>query len=116
MLMCNCTLCYNNPDACKSCSVYLKEFGNTETKWVWDSEWWNIYFPNTIDIKPTYNPETHELVEKKEAKIKRLTQEIQDAKELLEAKSKFFDDEILKMKQLSAEIEELEKELKEAEK
>ena len=64
----------------------------------------------------TYNPETHELVEKKEAKIKRLTQEIQDAKELLEAKSKFFDDEILKMKQLSAEIEELEKELKEAEK
>ena len=63
-----------------------------------------------------YNPETHELVEKKEAKIKRLTQEIQDAKELLEAKSKFFDNEILKMKQLSIEIEELEKELKEAEK
>lgn len=65
---------------------------------------------------PTYNPETHELVEKKEAKIKRLTEEIQDAKELLEAKSKFFDDEILKMKQLSIKIEELEKELKEAEK
>lgn len=64
----------------------------------------------------TYNPETHELVEKKESKIKRLTQEIQDAKELLEAKSKFFDDEILKMKQLSIKIEELEKELKEAEK
>ena len=57
----------------------------------------------------TYNPETHELVEKKESKIKRLTQEIQDAKELLEAKSKFFDDEILKKKQLSIKIEELEK-------
>ena len=60
MLICNCTLCYGNSDACKSCSVYIKELDNTETKWVWDSEWWNIYFPNTIDIKPAYNPETHE--------------------------------------------------------
>ena len=74
------------------------------------------YFYGIDPYLPTYNPETHELVEKKEAKIKRLTEEIQDAKELLEAKSKFFDDEILKMKQLSIEIEELEKELKEAEK
>ena len=115
MLICNCSLCYDNPDACKSCSAYIKEFSNVEVKLTKTHDIVKYYF-GVDPYLPIYNPETHELVEKKDAKVKRLTQEIQDAKELLEAKSKFFDDEILKMKQLSVEIEELEKELKEAEK
>ena len=39
MLVCNCTLPYTNPDACKNCSVYLAYYGDNKFKDNWDDKY-----------------------------------------------------------------------------
>lgn len=80
MLICNCTLPYTNPEACKNCNnMKYGEWQTTNDLWIGTSGFWESYKLNT------YNPETHELVEKKEAKIKRLDEELEKNKLHIEA-------------------------------
>jgi peptidoglycan hydrolase CwlO-like protein len=116
MLICNCTLCYTNPDSCKTCSAYIKEFGNNSSEWEWKTDWWNIYFPKTVDVKLNYDSDRYELVEKKDWKVNNLKEKIKGIEEALEnnKKSLKFYQDLITMN--LERIEELNKELKELEK
>ena len=62
-----------------------------------------------------YNPETHELVEKKDAKITRLKKEIEELQRLLDFESKIIDERISSLAERKLELDKLKDELKEAE-
>ena len=40
MLVCNCTLGIDNPEACKRCSAYIAEYGKLTTTEFTDYNWW----------------------------------------------------------------------------
>lgn len=90
MLTCNCALPYTNPDACKYC---YKANILPDLRWDLFNDYTTFTrYVVTVDPNPpTYNPETHELVEKKEAKIKRLEKEL----ELLNADVEVFNEVIV---------------------
>jgi peptidoglycan hydrolase CwlO-like protein len=73
MYFCNCTLA--GTKACENCSNSVKNSLQV-FKDLWESQPVTYYFTNW----QTYNPETHELVEKKEAKIKRLKESLETSK------------------------------------
>lgn len=104
MLICNCTLV--GTLACQSCSNYIKYFGYS---WGNSNGWTTTYKLHT------YNPETHELIEKKDAKVERIKKNIEELLVELGAKSKEVDEEISKMEKMKETIEGLNKELKELE-
>ena len=115
MKYCNCALPYSNPDACKTCS---NGWGIPSDIWDGWYQWTNIPITYKITTTPStginylYNPETHELVEKKEAKIKRLEKEL----ELLNADVEVFNEVVVETSKEKSKalikIEELTKELK----
>jgi len=113
MKFCNCTLPYSNPDACLTCSNGWGIPNN-----IWDG-WLSLpavkyTITTTPDngVKYLYDPETHELVEKKEAKIKRLEKEL----EILNAEVEVFNEVVVETSKDKSKalikIEELTKELK----
>ena len=113
MLICNCTLAGTN--TCRYCSEYIKEFGGNNTNYTnyWNIGEWINY--GKLEILPTYNPETHELVEKKDWKIKDLKLRLEVAKENFRKNGK----EITRLQYLENDyakaITDLEKEIKELE-
>ena len=64
MLMCNCTLGIDNPEVCKRCSAYINYYKTEMPQYIYE-----VY---DFNLGSWYNPETHELVEKKDYKIKEL--------------------------------------------
>jgi hypothetical protein len=100
MLVCNCTLPYTNPGACKNCQVYINYYKNQD--FVFDREFnkldedWNIdeFLRNYKDIK--FVPDTNKKPKKQEDyqqefedRIKELKQEIDNhADALLEERDK----------------------------
>lgn len=102
-MFCNCTLA--GTKACQNCSNNTTIFTNFS-----DLNWIRVY-----PWVETYNPETHELVEKKDAKIKRLKDEIQQeekklttCKNVLEAYSNNLKEAEDNIKKLNDELSELE--------
>ena len=76
---CNCTLPYSNPDACKICS---NRWEITYCTWIEFNDLNYLIKPiytKEYNLK-SYDPGTHELVEKKEAKTKRLNNLIENNK------------------------------------
>ena len=63
----------------------------------------------------TYNPETHELVEKKDAKITRLKKEVEELQRLLDFESKVIDERISSLAEKKLELDKLKDELSKAE-
>lgn len=58
-----------------------------------------------------YNPETHELVEKKDAKINRLRSEVAELQRLFDFESKVIDERISSLADRKKELDKLKKEL-----
>lgn len=58
-----------------------------------------------------YNPETHELVEKKDAKINRLKSEVAELQRLFDFESKVIDERISNLADRKEELDKLKKEL-----
>ena len=58
-----------------------------------------------------YNPETHELVEKKDAKINRLKKEVIELQRLFDFESKVIDERITSLADRKEELDKLKKEL-----
>lgn len=58
-----------------------------------------------------YNPETHELVEKKDAKINRLKSEVAELQRLFDFESKVIDERISSLADRKEELDKLKKEL-----
>ena len=59
-----------------------------------------------------YNPETHDLVEKKDAKITRLKKEVEELQRLLDFESKVIDERISSLADRKLELDKLKDELK----
>ena len=110
MLVCNCTLGIDNPEACKRCSAYIAEYGKLTTTEFTDYNWWY-----SLEKLNTYNPETHELVEKKDAKINRLKKEVEELQRLLDFESKVIDERISSLAERKLELDKLKDELSKAE-
>lgn len=91
MKSCNCTLHLSNPDACKNCLNQIC------SNWDIDKLFKNFYYFTDWN---TYNPETHELVEKKEAKIKRLKEELSSNEETI----KVIDEQVLSFSKKKSEL------------
>lgn len=82
-MFCNCTLA--GTKACENCNSSAKILNI-----LWDDVFPTIYYPKPIknytykvydfSSREWYNPETHELVEKKDAKIKRIKTSIEASK------------------------------------
>lgn len=58
-----------------------------------------------------YNPETHELVEKKDAKINRLRSEVAELQRLFDFENKVIDERISSLADRKKELDKLKKEL-----
>jgi peptidoglycan hydrolase CwlO-like protein len=58
-----------------------------------------------------YNPETHELVEKKDAKINRLKSEVAELQRLFDFENKVIDERISSLADRKKELDKLKKEL-----
>ena len=58
-----------------------------------------------------YNPETHELVEKKDAKVNRLRSEVAELQRLFDFESKVIDERIASLAASKKELDKLKKEL-----
>jgi peptidoglycan hydrolase CwlO-like protein len=58
-----------------------------------------------------YNPETHELVEKKDAKINRLKKEVEELQRLFDFENKVIDERISSLADRKKELDKLKKEL-----
>ena len=67
------------------------------------------------DTYNLYNPETHELVEKKDAKINRLKKEVEELQRLLDFESKVIDERISSLANRKLELDKLKDELGKAE-
>lgn len=70
---------------------------------------------NFDEVLLGYNPETHDLVEKKDAKIIRLRKEVEELQRLLDFESKVIDERISSLAERKLELDKLKEELKEAE-
>ena len=70
---------------------------------------------NFDEVLLGYNPETHELVEKKDAKIIRLRKEIEELQRLLDFESKVIDERISSLAERKLELDKLKNELSRAE-
>ena len=70
---------------------------------------------NFDEVLLGYNPETHELVEKKDAKIIRLRKEVEELQRLLDFESKVIDERISSLADRKLELDKLKDELKETE-
>ena len=103
MLMCNCTLGIDNPEVCKRCSAYINYYKTEMPQYIYE-----VY---DFNLGSWYNPETHELVEKKDAKITRLRKEIEELQRLLDFESKVIDERITSLADRKEELDKLKKEL-----
>ena len=70
---------------------------------------------NFDEVLLGYNPETHDLVEKKNAKITRLKKEVEELQRLLDFESKVIDERISSLADRKLELDKLKDELKETE-
>ena len=70
---------------------------------------------NFDEVLLGYNPETHDLVEKKDAKIIRLRKEVEELQRLLDFESKVIDERISSLADRKLELDKLKDELKETE-
>ena len=70
---------------------------------------------NFDEVLLGYNPETHDLVEKKDAKIIRLKKEVEELQRLLDLESKVIDERISSLADRKLELDKLKDELKETE-
>lgn len=73
-------------------------------------DWDNLVSMYTLH---SYNPDTHELVEKKEAKIARLENELKTNKVRVDANKHVLESTAILLKELEKESKKIEKELKE---
>ena len=103
MLMCNCTLGIDNPGVCKRCSVYINYYKTEMPQYIYE-----VY---DFNLGSWYNPETHELVEKKDAKINRLRNEVAELQRLFDFESKVIDERIYSLADRKEELDKLKKEL-----
>ena len=118
MLICNCTLCYDNPNACKTCSNYIKEYGvelessikeQNKLKKIFELlKECTYYGPNGV----IYSSDRYELVEKKDWKIKDLEKRIGECKDELTIRDSLILDLSSKNTETNAKLKELEEELK----
>ena len=74
-----------------------------------------IYEVYDFNLGSWYNPETHELVEKKDAKITRLKKEVEELQRLLDFESKVIDERISSLAERKLELDKLKDELSKAE-
>ena len=74
-----------------------------------------IYEVYDFSLGNWYNPETHELVEKKDAKITRLRKEVDELQRLLDFESKVIDERISSLAERKLELDKLKNELSKAE-
>ena len=107
MLMCNCTLGIDNPEACKKCSAYINYYRTEMPQYIYE-----VY---DFNLGNWYNPETHDLVEKKDAKIIRLRKEVEELQRLLDFESKVIDERISSLADRKLELDKLKDELSKAE-
>jgi RNase H-fold protein (predicted Holliday junction resolvase) len=70
---------------------------------------------NFDEVLLGYNPETHDLVEKKDAKINRLRKEVEELQRLLDFESKVIDERISSLAKRKLELDKLKDELSKAE-
>lgn len=70
---------------------------------------------NFDEVLLGYNPETHDLVEKKDAKINRLRSEVEELQRLLDFESKVIDERISSLAKRKLELDKLKDELSKAE-
>lgn len=106
MLVCNCSL--EGTEACKNCLAYKSYYGITNST---DVSWPDYFFEDVFGLK-RYNPDTHELVEKKDAKIKRLMNEIECKKSNIQLYEELIIQYQEKFSKDQKKLQELEKELK----
>lgn len=113
MLVCNCTLA--GSQACKSCPEYIKYFGYVYEygRWPWQ---FSITYPslNTGEFE-LVDKSKFDIIEKKDAKVVRLKEELNILQKSLEERSKLVDEEISRMEKIKEDVEKLNKELKELE-
>ena len=107
MLMCNCILGIDNPEVCKRCSAYINYYKTEMPQYIYE-----VY---DFNLGSWYNPETHELVEKKDAKIIRLRKEVEELQRLLDFESKVIDERISSLAERKLELDKLKDELSKAE-
>ena len=62
---------------------------------------------NFDEVLLGYNPETHDLVEKKDAKITRLRKEVEELQKLLDFESKVIDERISSLAERKLELDNL---------
>ena len=74
-----------------------------------------IYEVYDFSLGNWYNPETHDLVEKKDAKITRLRKEVEELQRLLDFESKVIDERISSLAERKLELDKLKDELSKAE-
>ena len=110
MKFCWCTIGSENPEACKNCSNNSYEGILTTTSKFLEPTWWY-----SLEKLNTYNPETHDLVEKKDAKITRLRKEVDELQRLLDFESKVIDERISSLAERKLELDKLKDELSKAE-
>ena len=103
MLMCNCTLGIDNPEVCKRCSAYINYYKTEMPQYIYE-----VY---DFNLGSWYNPETHELVEKKDAKISRLRNEVAELQRLFDFEYKVLDERISSLADRREELDKLKKEL-----
>ena len=70
---------------------------------------------NFDEVLLGYNPETHELIEKKDVKINRLRSEVEELQRLLDFESKVIDERISSLAERKLELDKLKDELSKAE-
>lgn len=115
MKHCSCTLSYADPNACKTCN---NGWGIPSDIWDGWNQWVTKPLNYTLTTSPIngihylYNPETHELVEKKEAKIKRLEAELQRWNDDVEIFDEMITESFKEKKEALKIIDEINKELK----
>lgn len=121
MLTCSCTMA--GTIACKSCSNYIKGFGSPVPVVTYSHVDWNTFIPIVYPVSDRniqlvldgYDTERYELVEKKDWKINELKRNID--KKMLDVQT--FQGLLISneksINQLSKELEDLKKELKELE-
>lgn len=107
-MFCNCTLA--GTKACENCDSNVKNSLQV-FKELWESKPITYYFTSY----KTYNPETHELVEKKDAKIKRLKDEINKEEQRVQTCKTVIDAYASNIKEAEDNIKKLKQELKELE-
>lgn len=97
MFSCNCTLYLTNPDACKNCK---NSSSSPSTTFFNDSIYTIFCGLKYYTGYEQYNPETHELVEKKDSKIKRLKDELSSNEETI----KLIDEQILSFSKQKSDL------------